>query len=1005
MYPVQPTDRPTLDLMDGILELPTPELLYLLIYGFKGLKLALDNIHPEKVDVIFENNLLKLSGRTDLDLMVCPKEGMLASLHDQGALPYVHELEKVVRQFKNQPLDAKGERKLLTPPIGTRDKPIPDFLPIKFENGDLSLQRQPLAAFLHQSCQVAYNPRDNQFLFKNEDCYKAFLRREILTPELGSFFEKAKLMLNPQDQNKPEVYKAFSTLVFLLKNILKLRYIGWTVSAHDKDIIDAYLNHEEFSKRIQTEFVKFNQKYPYLNEVKLAIGPNASFADQFLKSTTEENRKTLIYKGTESVIDLLDNIIWIKSKKMVTERNKLMIIDDYCYDFLNDRSRSDDDKRNFTLSLNTGNPEHTAQINSIQKWLNRNRPKTVLTKSLRFPKQEPTSTLPFHAVDLLIPAEIRIRKEQLKNKADFLFEQLNKLPEIHAQIQLEVDTEFKEDFIHSSSRISAHLAMTGFMFFLAYSHSAENKDFPLVYGLYVFMLTAVASTFTENLLWMHHCETEKETKNDMLVRLSVQALENQLEKKKNTDLQNLQAFFALTLLLDPKLYRKGLLLTSHFGSDEDSVLGKCMPLYFSFILKVKCEIGNKTLTHREILDLICAVAENFKLNNLHELWTHDIDNNNLEWEPLEESLILVKSQETLAKIINHCSGKNRSGMTQSLKNNLEDFAKLLVLHPSAETYQDKFPSLVKFIIEKRQASNQGQDPATYYRLIHDPLTQFLESDERRFALIAELNAIKPGAFIPVAMPSIAPALTPPKPKPLKTWGVQLTPDLFPNLEEDELQFKTLAFQEIKSNYSFTLTFWSFLLIPIGILYCIFEPLFKNKEIETEFGATLAAFLGLGSAWTGIKLYEFYLYFATSASEFDKLILKHAFADLLKELDTITEPKEIQSKTFSLLHLMLNARPSEELLNEMQTINENRTKAQVGLNLVLLYHEIHFQNISLDKKPTPMQICEVLNNVSQKHKMSTEKLWTTRLSELLTNKNNESPLLHQQQIDLLPNKLK
>lgn len=214
----------------------------------------------------------QISASTDTDLMFCPTSNMI-QLMDTRPHAFIKSVEAQAFPGKKSNVpDREDPRWYHFPFFGLKDD----------ENDlDISFQKFPLEDQLLCSGQVFVDLKNNRMVFKNQHCHDQFLNKKILTPDLKKIIQERYGL-----QQKVR-------LTFLIRQYLKLLYIGFSLSQNDRDALQNLQNDPAFTATLDTKMNHLkrdngDERYAYIDEMKATIeGFEGSLVDLVLQYDAE----------------------------------------------------------------------------------------------------------------------------------------------------------------------------------------------------------------------------------------------------------------------------------------------------------------------------------------------------------------------------------------------------------------------------------------------------------------------------------------------------------------------------------------------------------------------------------------------------------------------------------------------------------------------------------------------------------------------------------------------
>jgi hypothetical protein len=335
-------------------DLAAPEGFHILYYGFGATLFAMNTLSLEQngevIDPFYINRLGNLAALTDQDWAICPIEHELRNLMDSpAALAVFHQMQEFI---------SPGTKTM--PQWDMRYAP-PLYISQSTDKFDCSYQRQPMTTkILEMSCQVFFNRQEQTFIFKDENCYQAFLKRIITTPNLAEIInlaEKSKKKLKHPDVTK---------LLFILRNMIKMRLIGWTIHQKDLDTINTLQkNHPELSAHIEKTLIDRPDKFQFIKELKIEISHNATIWDCFFKPLATDQIRYIRYQPSMKGAELVEAIQYLESKPLLSDKQKREIALEFFDEIFTDKNRNQEEK--FLLAQNFSNTYPHVTI--MKKWI------------------------------------------------------------------------------------------------------------------------------------------------------------------------------------------------------------------------------------------------------------------------------------------------------------------------------------------------------------------------------------------------------------------------------------------------------------------------------------------------------------------------------------------------------------------------------------------------------------------------------------------------------------
>ncbi len=676
-----------------IMKIKIPEGLNLLFYGFNSLRHALSILHTEGVSSLMKDRLEKLIAATDIDLTICPEKQSLTHLANLGAVYYYQEIKQRVKKTEVPDLITERQKRYA-------------FLNFQHEGIDCSLQAKHLDLLIHSSTQAFYDLHRQEFVFKDQLCYQNFLLRRIYTPDLASLIEGAT--------NDPI---AFKTLLFILKNHLKMRYLGWTLSEHDRKIICFAAQNKIFIKRVNQSLQQMLKDYPYIEELKSELGAQSSNIDFILMEREVEKMDYIVYRNDKSIDTLIADIHWLEDQVTCTDSEKSKIIEDYCTDLLTDRNRNEEDKQKFVDRMPV---EFIEKSESVKKWTLKKRAVSPVSRPIQFSGSASTTkaraiymTKHFDMKHFKTPCEIPL------------------IDEIILKLSNDAHARFEKEHNESAHRLFVFCAIVPFM---SYEGTLLTKEYELDRASTALSIGAlsIASVLVANLF-------SRVTYNAFYLGraqhlLVIQALEDMMRYSKNHD-DAPHTFSMIVLALKAALDTQ-YLLDGRESEDTFPVKG---PRFFNIktILRHirEKEAGNPgVISIKQVIHHLCIFCTRHELK-LEEAFTARIQVS----EELESQIDSLKSEleQNFDQIVGHIQAFKP--MDKSLLCALAMHFSLSIQLHTLGHHENPLPLVTEFF--KKTLEEEGTDPAKVHWLHTEPLSLFLQGKENRLALALSLNEL------------------------------------------------------------------------------------------------------------------------------------------------------------------------------------------------------------------------------------------------------------------------
>lgn len=701
------------DQVKQLIEIQKAPELNLYLYGFKALFYSLTVFHRPKKGGWLTNRLAEeLHSHTDIDLLICPSNHTLQNLNDFEALTYYQRIEKAVT----------GQ---YTPAFGSETSH--QFRNFKSDTLDCSLQRKPIDAHIHSSCQVFVDIHQHQFIFKNEACYKHFLKRQIYTPELKNILTQAKLELSGIKNKIIQV----RTLCFIFKNHLKMRTLRWILSDHDRKILqeDLFNDQTRYPRLINGESVSKTlegwldyyldswqttkpESFHFMPSL-MEDFPGKRFNSSLLMALSDwDNCEYLKYNSKESTATQIEAIQWMMDHELASPVEKSESIERYMQNL-----RADEQQKKFNFFIDNAPSAmlvYLASIPSLKKHI----------PVAQYNHSGPSSAPPLvcysrknHHVSAFCKqaqAQLNLINDKMKSEMaeEFRF--------FHHSI---ISHLYKNSPFQTLIYLCIFIFMTGWSFsdikFISYNKKKmfNYDDILIVCGL--ILLDRLANSF----FYMYQKDSPV-----IQLKTSLFILEMIIKKHEADELEppfTVMGYHLQTLHYIYKNSHQNEYYKINLKSYTDTCPSHAeMLVYFSAMIGPRCQLNGFEHNYSDLMSLICAVADHFGIKSLHHFWE----------APVEEKYIenLVYPDDAKKKASQALEGL---AVDKYCTKSLETLASALVVLKNLDPYENKFPTLVSFIKVKQADSDFG----VKYKIFFKPYAYFCEDRTRKEKFFEELK--------------------------------------------------------------------------------------------------------------------------------------------------------------------------------------------------------------------------------------------------------------------------
>lgn len=701
-------------LQSDINDLPEiPADLALILYGSTAANLALDALHVEKVDPIFQRRFDAMLDQADLDVALYPTDNALTRFHDHGALNIFHALERKLKPGGEITVPTYPPTRLPPPYLQFKTK-------YKDQDIDVTLQRTPLERFLLMSTQVFFDLQNNRFIFKDEACYKAFLRRVIFIPDLASIIEEAK-----QVPTKNTKDPRFTRLKTVLKNIIKMRYIGWSLAQTSRSIIEQAFTDQDFRLKVEAAVKDSPEKFKYITEFKHDLPPSSQFLDLFLTPSSIEEKPYLSYDAWHSAQTILDNIEWLWGKPFLDDLEKVEIAQSYCDAFFSDKERSREEKAALAKNLRRG-------IKVPRRW------------------READSTSAQNSIMLSnIPAQTT--KPTLFNYGHTYFQ--NKCPpsavapdmgHIEIIIPSRIEREFIDEYSASIQRLITYLATIGCIY-KVYQFIADRLELddtiPQPYAMIFFLASFIVCELLSRGLYQL---TQKRHKLTLIITESIHvncSLPHQDDANNQKIIANLCYLMKMIRLCNPSKEELARLISY---SRDPKAQALSPELTLKNIQAIRAFAADQENTYKAILQSILMLLHITGLEP-KAVFKRDITAACKEQMPNSQKIIADISEsitKDYEKILKFVAADNRpdTHLHQLLSRIAIQIAKLNMLSPNdLPECCNNLTAIKEFLNQKIEALQE--QPGELYLILCDPYAYLKEDEKSRKALAENLHAM------------------------------------------------------------------------------------------------------------------------------------------------------------------------------------------------------------------------------------------------------------------------
>lgn len=712
-----------------------PEGLVHVRYGFGSFADCLKSCHPNGVESRYQQNLEILIQKTDHDEMYCAQESPLRFLDENGALCYFLAVLK----------ERENTVKVLTKPELRHQ-----FCTVKLADKDLSLQTSTLGSLIFSSCQAFFDYDKHEYIFLNESCHHHFLLRSIYTPGLYNLIQEAKAEINRINQfiksgrkmgqlMKFPKHIRFKTLVWIIKNHLKMRTLGWTLSEADRDNLQYLCEHEKpLMRKIDAELGANAEKFSFTRFFKddQDFSSDSINVNLLLKKRHVERVEYLVFNISRSLREHANSIDWLYKNKNCPEYHKQNIFENYVKTLLINLTPHQIDA--FIILLNQINPELPRKIKALEPYLEKERTPTSTNSPLIQTAGAVTSRKSLYGC---FPDNLRPYKHSARflDEANPLRQRLIEMGDPLANRDEAIDRLLNDEYLGSDYRVSRVISMIMVYFSLVAMINSQLEQNPskkelsirnsiiaIVLGL-IYLLTD--ELFRQAYAHAHEKDGRFLYRNEHLRKLK----EGLNEISTPPALKHHHGIAAILLFLEPSQQEVVVKYYAKYLKEQDSHPATRMILYVSVVIAPACRLTSMKLTHEKMFDLLCAIAEHLKIKSIHDIWTH--------------KACLVNHQPThnharaFNNILEHIQLERP--FNETLKRLITDFSSALASDDNALTdrYEAALPTLVQFVKGTVKKAIEVNDPVCLFWVTTDPIRLIQGTEMVRQGIVADFNAI------------------------------------------------------------------------------------------------------------------------------------------------------------------------------------------------------------------------------------------------------------------------
>jgi hypothetical protein len=950
LYKVQPKSPLSME-NPAFLSIETPPQLALLSYGFNSFKLSLQHLHKEGFHEDYQEAFNILGCTTDIDTMICPWEHALKHLHEHGAMPYFHAIEK----------NLKGKHAEVTPPIATRGSRAPLFLQFKHEGCDYSLESLPLEVHLLSSTQAFYDLRNQVFVFKNEACYAHYCRREIYTPTLGQLLQRSKRNGHTR-----------GTVVFLLKNQLKMRCIGWTLSKQDRQILEEMLVDEDFADALNliNEGLKaeLSEKH-YIKDLLSELGRTEINLQLLLvqrpNETIEKFINYALYPRSTSVDEIIRDLASLTEKVTLSEEKLIEETQDLCNKLLSDLKRQDEDKWHFLENIDQA---LLKKINLPKEWT-RKKHNNLPAPSIEVIKTQPITRIynefEFQGEQKLFDLESRIKKEAQQIEAIYnaLFKiDLNNTSKAGTIIHMNTVKDLENAFAQSPwiylSYFTTIITVTP-MYFLYFPKNGESLFF---FQVIAFFFSTLLLFMTSALFYYIFAQNNVELYAAIAAGHTLKAL----EAENDSSLIPPLAIHALHLLGN----------TNQGQFQIDIPVIQSLQKELQWFLKQAGLVGNPFPS--KVLQFLAYFVIAQRHSHIKDLWHAPLQilladhtpNPEAQFDALLQALEAEKPINKLKTILN--------SFVQDL---------LIVAEPRRlDYYQDLLPSLIHFIRKTEPVSRT--DLGAHVKLLYMPLSLFLNDKNSAKSLAQDLNALSKGVLASQIRSLVAydPRQLLPNPSPVNL--LKPLSSKYNNLFIIDFFATHSASTELWTEYNWKKYCLFVFLLPMLTLSLMagLVKLSDPDQIEIDL-SNLGALCLL--AMTVVHFFVKEDHRVKHLKKYDELVVKNSSMLLLSAYDKISSTPGIHPYALYTLCTMVR-RPFNEarmlVAFSLKTVQLRPKNEHIFRNIAFFHRFLsHCADLKLHQHCEPL-ILSFLSMIATRHHVSLEQVWFLDLAELSAESN-------------------